>query len=304
MDCSVIAANPLITKEEGMEVHMARKTLIALMLVLLLPIGAFARDTSPWERKLPFKHATIQYTISGMENGSEVTYIRDYGNEVATYHTTKTSMMGMTMVNETVDITTPDWVYHFDLNERTGSKNVNPQKYMIEEYNKLSRDEKKRVRENAEKMGTSVAEGFGGNVQQNVEKILGYDCDRADMMGTVAYSIHGTGIPLRVESNMMGMSMKIEATSVDKGKVADKHFVLPQGLDPVLDPQSESMAREMARQTIAMLKDPESARKQGNQMPIMPQQGRGQQQLNPEEQEQMEQAMEMLKGMFGNPPQK
>ncbi len=279
---------------------MGRKCLIVFMLVLLLPVGALAGNKSPWEVKLPFKSATIHYTISGVENGSEIKYIRDYGREVATYHTTKTSMMGMTMVSETVDIYTPDWQYHFDLNEKTGTKSVNPQKYMIEEYKKLSKAERKQVEENSEKMGTSVADGFGGSVQQNAEKILGYNCDRAEMMGTVSYSIHASGIPLRLESNMMGMSMKIEATSVDEGRVPGKFFQIPQGIEPQYDPQSDAMAREMARQTIAMLKDPESAKKKGG-VPSM--QGPGQQQLTPEEQEQMEQAMDMLKGMFGNPNQ-
>jgi len=47
-----------------------------------------------------------------------------------------------------------------------------------------------------------------------------------------------------------------------------------------------------------MLKNPESAKKMGG--PAM----KGQQpQMSPEDQEQMEQAMEMLKGMFGTPPQ-
>ena len=279
---------------------MGRKCLMAVMLMLLLPVVAWAGEKSPWEVKLPFKSATIHYTISGVENGSEVKYIRDYGREIATYHTTRTSMMGMTMVNETVEIVTPDWQYHFDLSERTGTKSVNPQKYMIEEYNKLSRDERRQVRENSEKMGTSLADGFGGSVRQNAEKILGYSCDRAEMMGTVVYNIHATAIPLRLESNMMGMSMKVEATSVDEGRVADKFFQLPQGIEPQVDPQSDAMAREMARQTISMLKDPEGAKSKGGapkmQMP-------GQQQLSPEEQEQMEQAMEMLKGMFGNPNQ-
>ena len=278
---------------------MNKGFLFGLVVLILLPFSVAAGDKSPWEAKLPFKNATIHYTISGMENGSEVTYIRDYGREVATYHTTKTSMMGMTMVNETVDIDTPEWLYQFDLTERTGTKSVNPQKYMIEEYNKLSRDEQKRVEENGEKMGISAAEGFGGNVQQNVKKILGYSCDRAEMMGTVVYSIHGSGLPLLVESNMMGMSMKVEATSVDEGKVADIFFQFPQGIEAKFDPQSDAIAREMAKQTIAMLKDPESAGKQGG-MPMM--QGQ-QQQMSPEDQEQMQQAMEMLKGMFGTPPQ-
>ncbi len=275
---------------------MSKGGLFWLVLLILLPLRVFAGD-SPWEVRLPFENATIHYAITGMENGSEVSYIRDYGREVATYHTTRTTMMGMTMVNETVDISTDDWLYRFDITEGTGTKSVNPEKYMIEEYRKLSQAEQKRVRENGEKMGVAMAEGFGGNVRQNARKILGFNCDRAEVMGTVVYSIHGSGLALLVESNMMGMKMKVEATSVDKGRVADTYFRFPQGIEPRFDSQSDAVARELAKQTIAMLKDPESAAKQAG----MPQ--NQEQQMSPEDQQQMQQAMEALKGMFGAPPQ-
>ncbi len=275
---------------------MSKGGLFWLMLLILLPLSVSAGD-SPWEVRLPFENATIHYAITGMENGSEVSYIRDYGREVATYHTTRTTMMGMTMVNETVDISTDDWLYRFDITEGTGTKSVNPKKYMIEEYRKLSKAEQKRVRENGEKMGIAMAEGFGGNVRQNARKILGFNCDRAEVMGTVVYSIHGSGLALLVESNMMGMKMKVEATSVDKGRVADTYFRFPQGIEPRFDSQSDAVARELAKQTIAMLKDPESAGKQA----AMPQ--NQEQQMSPEDQQQMQQAMEALKGMFGAPPQ-
>ncbi len=275
---------------------MSKGGLFWLVLLILLPLRVFAGD-SPWEVRLPFENATIHYAITGMENGSEVSYIRDYGREVATYHTTRTTMMGMTIVNETVDISTDDWLYRFDITEGTGTKSVNPEKYMIEEYRKLSQAEQKRVRENGEKMGVAMAEGFGGNVRQNARKILGFNCDRAEVMGTVVYSIHGSGLALLVESNMMGMKMKVEATSVDKGRVADTYFRFPQGIEPRFDSQSDAVARELAKQTIAMLKDPESAAKQAG----MPQ--NQEQQMSPEDQQQMQQAMEALKGMFGAPPQ-
>ena len=278
---------------------MKKGVLFGFVLSLLVPLCVVAGDKSPWEIKLPFKDATIKYVISGMENGSETAYIRDYGREVATYHTTKTIMMGMTMTNETVDIETPEWSYQFDLTEGTGTKSVNPEKYMIEEYNKLTKAEQKKVRENGENMGVSVAAGFGGKVEPNAKKILGYNCDRAEMMGSVVYSIHGSGLPLLVETNMMGMHMKIEAISVDTGKVADSYFQFPQGIEPKFDAQSDAVAREVARQTIAMLKDPKSTPKAGGGTTIQGQQ----QQMSPEDQEQMQQAMEMLKGMFGNPPQ-
>lgn len=277
---------------------MSNKFLFAFVMLLLLPVSVVAGDKSPWEAKLPFKEATINYTISGVENGTEVTYIRDSGRESATYHTTKTSIMGMVIVNETVDITTPDWEYSFDLTNHSGSKNVNPEKYMIEEYNSLSKAEKKEVHKNVEKMGASVAEGLGGKVEQNAETILGYSCDRSEMMGTVSYSIHGTDIPLRMQSNMMGMSMKIEATSVKKGKVPDTYFQMPAGIEPVLDPQSDAIARSMAKETVTMLKDPQGAKKL--QAEAKEEEGQNAtKQINPEQQQQLEQAMQMIEGLFG-----
>jgi hypothetical protein len=148
-------------------------------------------------------------------------------------------------------------------------------------------------------MGVAMAEGFGGAVQQNAKTILGYSCDRSEMMGTVAYTIHGSGVPLLVESNMMGLVMKIEATSVDVGEVADKYFQFPEGIEAHFDSGSDAIAREMAKQTIAELKDPDSIKKQGG-IPLL----QGQEhQMTPEDQEQMQQAMELLKGMFGTQPQ-
>lgn len=277
---------------------MGQKSLFLFMVLLLFPASVPAGEESPWEARLPFESATIHYTINGIEDGSEVLYVRKYGREVATYHTANTFMLGMKIVNETVDIDNPDWLYQFDLTEKTGTKSVNPEKYLIEEYNKLSEEEKKLVVKNGEKRGVAMAEGFGGAVQQNVKTILGYSCDRAEMMGTVAYTIHGSGIPLLVENNMMGLVMKIEATTIDVGEVADKYFRFPEGIEAHFDSRSDAIAREMARQTIAELKNPENVEKK--RLPVL----KGQHpQMTPEEQEQMQQAMELLKGMFGTQPQ-
>jgi len=276
---------------------MLKGFLLGFLLILLTPLSGLAEEKSPWEVKLPFENATIHYSINGMQNGTKVTYIRGYGREIATHQTTKTTIFGMSMVNETLEIITPDWIYDLDLSKKTGMKRANPEQYMIGEFNKLSRDEQKQVRKNAADIGRSVGEGFGGKIEQNVETILGYSCDRSEMMGTVAYTIHGTDIPLRVATDMMGMSMKIEATSVGENKIDDSFFQLPADIEPYLDVQSDAMAREMGRQTIAMLKDPQGAKKfaEEGQMPAM----LPDVEMTPEEQKQMEQAMEMLKGMLG-----
>ena len=277
---------------------MKRVSILALILVaLILPVVAGAAK-APWEVELPFKEATINYEISGMESGQELLYIRKHGKETARYRSTSTSMLGMSMKNETVEIMTPDWIYLFDLQEGSGTKSINPQKLMLEEFNKLSAADKKKVQENGEKMGAAAMSGMQGSVEENAKEILGYSCDRASMMGTTVYTIHATPIALLTESNMMGINIKSVATAIDKGSVADKHFTFPDGIEPQPDPEADRLARMMARQSIEMLKDPQAYQQNNKGMMGAPP---GQQQDIPEEdQKQMEEAMKALKGLFGN----
>ena len=144
--------------------------------------------------------------------------------------------------------------------------------------------------------------GIHAEVEKNAAQILGYDCDKMTFMGTTVYAIHDVGLPLKTEANMMGMQMVMEATKINKGSSPKKYFSHPPGITPVMDPQADAMARSMAQQTMNMLKDPEAAKNASGNRPMMgnPNQQPQQPQMTPEEQQQMEQAMEALKNIFGN----
>ncbi|MDK9706963.1 MAG: hypothetical protein OEL83_07910 [Desulforhopalus sp.] len=270
-----------------------------LGLVLLMPAIVFAGNELLWEKQLPFKAATINYVIKGMEEGKETLYIRDNGRERATYRETISNVMGMKMANSTITIKNPDYIYTYDLQKQQGFKGVNPQKYMIEAYNKLSKAEQEKVRENAQKMGAAYTEGMGGTLQPNALEILGYSCDKVEILGgSSTYLIHDTDITLKTEMNMMGMSMTMVAESVAKDKADDKFFEHPVGIVAEVDAQSDEMAKNMATQAIAMLKDPEDP-KTTAMMPPKAATG-GKKQMSKEEQEQMVQQMEqMMKGLQG-----
>jgi len=272
--------------------------LIFALFVLAIPALAGA-GTNPWEKKLPFESASIHYELSGIESGQEVLYIRDYGTQTARHRTTSMSVLGMRKENMTVEIITPDWFFTFDLQEGTGSKSVNPQKILIDEYNKLSDAEKETVEANAEKMGTSALGGMQGSVEKNAKEILGYSCDKAIIAGTIIYSIHDTPISLLSETKMMGVTIRSEATHIELGSVADAYFNLPQGIVPKPSLESDQMANMMAKQTIAILKDPEGFQKDspGTIMGVPTDQ---QNTISPEEQQQVEEAMRALKELFGN----
>ncbi len=270
--------------------------ILTVLAVLLLPLLASASESNPWERKLPFENATIKYVLSGSEKGTETLYIRDYGKEMATYHKT-TNTMGTKV--DRVTIMTLDSIYHFDLLSRTGTKSTNPHKYMVEEYNKLSKADQEQVRKNAKDMGLSMTKGLNGKIEKNAEKILGYDCDRATVMGTTVYSIHNTGIPLKSDTSIMGVSMKKEPTDIKTGSIDAKVFKFPEGIVPKNDPQGDEMAKTVAKQTIAMLKNPEGVKTMVPPNAMINQGGSAHGKDNAQQMsnEQLEHAMEMLRKM-------
>ena len=78
-----------------------------------------------------------------------------------------------------------------------------------------------------------MTKGMGGKIEKNAEKILGYDCDRATVMGTTVSSIHRDRDSVEDQiPHMMGISMKKEATEVNKGSVDAKYFQFPAGITP------------------------------------------------------------------------
>ncbi len=279
--------------------------LLFLVILLALPKSVVAGG-APWERKLPFKSATIQYAISGMQEGTETLYIRDQGKERARYQKTVSKMMGMEITESTVELIFPDYIYSYDLQNNEGTKSVNPQKYMIEEYEKLSAAEKKKVRINAQKMGAASlaamgAEGIDGKLQQNAAEMLGYSCDRMEMMANgFIYLIHDTDIPLKSEVDMMGMKLSIVATSLKKGDVEEKFFQHPAGISAEVDEEVDAMAQEMAKQIIANLNDPDNAAKAGGQAIGLPGKSGG---MSEEDRQMLEQVQKMMQQMKGLPEQ-
>jgi hypothetical protein len=137
-----------------------------------------------------------------------------------------------------------------------------------------------------------------GSVEPNAREILGYPCDRTSGLGTTVYSIHGTPISLHSESNIMGVSVKSVATSVEKKRVDERFFKLPEHIVPQPDPEADRMAAIIAERTIAALKDPAGFKQKNQGLLGLP---GGEQPVIPEEdQMQMEEALETLKGLLGN----
>jgi hypothetical protein len=250
-----------------MKMKPARFLMSAFPVFLFILCGVSLADDSPWERKFPFKTAVIQYDVAGDEKGTESLYIRASGHEQAHVRKTKGKVMFMNVSTDKVTITTPELVTEVDMEKKTGRKYVNPTKFMIEEYAKLSAKEKETVKKNAVDMGTNMSQMMGGTVEKKAGSHLGYPCDVVKAMGITTCVMSETGIMLKTEGSIMGMTLKTVATKFDKdGAVSSDVFNVPSGVNVEYDKEADKSNREMARTVIDMLKDPEASKKMSKNM--------------------------------------
>ena len=280
--------------------------LILLLLILLVPAGQVQARKSPWEIKLPFRSAEIDYQVSGMEKGIEKLYIRDYGKERARYRKTKGKIFFKSLATESWEITTPDWIYRIDLLHKKGQKMVNPVKYMEEEFRRLSRSNRRKVEKNAKDLGLYLMQVMDGEIEKKATKILGYQCDRISMKMATVYSISGYNVVLKSESSIAGIKMKTVALKIKKGSVPAKFFTPPSGITITHNPEADRQSRKMAKNVVAMLLDPEAAKKkiaQNNGSSSQSHERQVEQSLHEDEGKRdsnpVKKGMDALRGLFG-----
>lgn len=289
------------------------------------PYAVYAAGGNPWEYKLPFKSAVVHYDSRGTLKGEETLYIRSGGGEMAKVSRLSGKVMFIPMTEDTTEITTPDWIIKIDNKKKTGNKITNPQKFMREEYEKLSAAEKATVRKNLQEIGVNMTSQLGGQVQKGGSKILGYTCDVVTGMGITVHSIPGTPVALKSEGSLMGVKIDSVATKLEKNvAVPDSVFEAPPGVEITHDKEADEANRAMAKVMMDNLKDPEAAKKQQAMAEEMQremarseqerraereqgdsgEQERGEEASEEEEGrdmgEMMEKGMGALKGLFGN----
>lgn len=282
-----------------------------ITLIVICSCPSLASQKNPWDVKLPFRTAVIEYKISGNENGWETMSIANYGKLTSVRRESAGKVLFISQETNTLTITTPDKLTVVDMEEMSGTEVTNPIKFMIEEYNNLSMKERSTVMENAKKMGASGVSMFhqmGGKFERNAGEHLGYKCDVATFMGTRAFSMAGTPIPLKTQSSILGITMNVFATSVQENvKIKNSVFEVPDGVSIRFDIRADDANREMAKKMIEYLKDPESG-KQGKEAsrpaPEVGRDGRADEEADEgdgkmdEVQEKMKQGMDAIKGLF------
>lgn len=239
----------------------------ALACCLALAAGPAAAAANPFQPKLPFDSAVIVYQLSGNTTGTETLYIQ--GQKQARRQISETKVFGFSGGKaETLTITTPEMVTTVDFEKKEATQTGNMQTYLAQEYEKLSPAEKKTVQKNAQNMGQNMlqalAGGGGAQPQRSEGTFMGKPVEIVTVMGMTSHVWKGSNIPLKTQGSIMGMEINSVATDikVDSGVPADA-FQVPAGFATRFDHEADQQQREMAKQIMASLKDPDFGKNQG-----------------------------------------
>ena len=250
---------------------------ITLSLILALGCAAAAQASdNPFIVKYPFKSAIIQYKMDGSQKGTATLYVK--GQTSARYTEAVSKVFGMTQKIRTIDITTPDKMIHVDLEEGKARSTGNMMTYMAQEYEKLSPAEKENVRKNSESVGTQMGQQFmGGKPETSEGTFMGKPVTITKAGSMTSQVWKGTPIVLKMQGSIMGMRTDQVATSIKEGAdvPADK-LQPPAGIQVMHDPEGDAMMRQMAKNMLDNLKDPDFEKKGGMGGMMAPPMGAGQ----------------------------
>lgn len=203
-----------------------KKLILALVGVCFCSSIAYGAEL-PWSNRLPFEQGEVHYALGGMIKGEDTVYVKDSGATTASYRTEVTEMMGLVDKTNELTITTPQWIYTVDLDDKSGFKQMNPQDYMTDKFTALSESEQKQFIKNSETLGITFVGDMSAQIEKGVTEIQGYTCDKVNIMGFESYVMSNTNFPMGVSGKIMGIEVKETVTSIKKGSVDSTKFVIP-----------------------------------------------------------------------------
>ncbi len=178
-------------------------------------------------RRYPeLKSAIIKYKVSGMNNGTEIVYIDDWGRREAIYKKFTTKMMGIDLERNFMTLIADNgkWVYNIDLNSKTAIRMDNKGFKALQGNSGSSMD----VAIGATKIGT--------------EEILGKTCDVWKKSNPYSMAWMWKGIALKKDQNVAAMGVITEAIEIQENvSIPDDKLIIPSDVKvKVLDPRALS----------------------------------------------------------------
>ncbi len=182
--------------------------------------------TEAYRRYPELKSAIIKYNVSGMNTGTEIVYIDDWGRREAIYKKMTTKMMGIDIERNVMTLITENgkWVYNVDLNSKTAIK-MNRAGYKALQGN------------SGDNMDVAI-----GAMKIGTEEILGRVCDVWKKGYPYSMAWIWKGIALKKDQDVAAMGVVTEAIEIQENiSIPEDKLIIPSDVKvKVLEPRALS----------------------------------------------------------------
>ena len=191
-----------------------------LLMLLFLPILLLAKN--PFEKKLPFKEAIVEYSLAGNKKGVETLYIKEYGKQRVIYENTNSKIISKD--KEQLKIITPKWTYTISKNSDIAKRVPNLNYLLYIRFKELKKDEQKKVLENLKIINYLPIQGSRFKIVRDHTSINNISCDLLIQKSKrECYSYKGS-LLLKSEIKFLGFNNSKILTNIFKTKVDPKLF--------------------------------------------------------------------------------
>jgi hypothetical protein len=169
-------------------------------------------------RRYQVESGTIVYQLTGLEQGTETLYFKDWGNTEVHYKQSKLTILGTTAPNtHSMYLVKGDDVYNIDLNKNKGTKIIHPPKDMsvLEE------------KSDPEQKGEQKLNILGGK-KIGTKDIAGETCDNYEMKDLDSTTCIWNNLILETTNNTEGFKQKNTAVRIDiDSDIPEQKFAIP-----------------------------------------------------------------------------
>lgn len=188
---------------------------VAALLGMAVSYSSVSADNS-LSRLYPFERATIKYALTGLQTGTQTTYVKEWGAVQAQHVDSRISMMGYERPFNSRIISTPEWVYTIDLVTNSGMRIANPMK------NVMASGER-----DPEEIAKQMMAAMGG-VKVGKDSHAGEACTIWEIKAaSTKMCLRDDNLLVYTRTDIMGQSMEINLVSLEKGRADDSNFIIP-----------------------------------------------------------------------------
>jgi hypothetical protein len=185
-----------------------------LLLLIFISVSIFAQEY----KRYHFKSGKIVYESTGAMTGTSTTYFDNYGMLEAKKSNLTIDMMGVKQEHNSLEIMKDRWVYSVNLKTNTATKIENPMYQLFP--NGVE----------GEEVAIAMMKKMGGK-KIGTETVSGKNCDIWDVPKMMSKIWVWKTIPIKTETNVMGMQITQTATSVETDiPISQDKFNIPKGI--------------------------------------------------------------------------